>query len=57
MAFIYNAIAHAVGGIEVELQTPAPVIFNTPQVPLPSAGPIGEVAGSQLDQADATPSS
>lgn len=57
MAFIYNAIAHAVGGIEVELQTPGPVIVNMLQTPLPSAGPIGEVGGSELDQADTTPSS
>jgi hypothetical protein len=35
MAFIYNAIAHAVGGIEVELQTPAPVILTTPVVQPP----------------------
>ena len=30
MAFIYNAIAHAVGGIEVELQLPPPTILNAP---------------------------
>lgn len=30
MAFIYNAIAHAIGGIEVELQVPPPAILNAP---------------------------
>src|SRR5579872_886282 len=28
MAFLYNAIAHAVGGIELELEAPPPVILT-----------------------------
>ena len=39
MAFIYNAISHAVGGIEVELQAP-PLIFNSPQSVPPATAPI-----------------
>lgn len=37
IAFIYNAISHAIGGIEVELQMPGPIVVETPQViaPLP----------------------
>ena len=31
MAFIYNAIARAIGGIEVELELPSPTILNVPQ--------------------------
>lgn len=40
MAFIYNAIAHAVGGIEVELQVPQPAIFNPPQSVAPAPSPV-----------------
>ena len=36
LAFIYNAIAHAVGGIEVELQPPAPAVLPAPPVVPPS---------------------
>jgi hypothetical protein len=58
MAFTYNAIAHAVGGIEIELQTPpAPVIVNTPQTPLPSAGPTSKLGSSEPLETDPTPSS
>ena len=38
MAFIYNAISHAIGGLEVELEVPPALIVNTPQaLPTPSA--------------------
>ena len=30
MAFIYNAIAHAIGGLEVELLVPPPIVENAP---------------------------
>ena len=43
MAFIYNAIASAVGGIELELQLPPPAILNVPQPPPPSSEPPVEV--------------
>jgi hypothetical protein len=36
MAFIYNAISHAIGGLEVELELP-PAILNVPQTPLLAA--------------------
>ena len=39
MAFIYNAISHSVGGIEVELDLPASPIATVPSLP-PSAPPI-----------------
>ena len=44
MAFIYNAISHAIGGLEVELELP-PAILNAPQTPLPAPifQPVGEV--------------
>ena len=32
MAFIYNAISHAIGGLEIELESPSPVIVNAPPV-------------------------
>lgn len=32
MAFIYNAISHAIGGLEVELESPSPLVANVPQV-------------------------
>ena len=36
MAFIYNAISHSIGGIEVELEPPPPTILNVPQTPIPA---------------------
>ena len=39
MAFIYNAISHASGGLEVELELPQPVSVNAPQSSLPSSAP------------------
>lgn len=43
-AFIYNAISHSIGGIEVELELPPPTILNVPRTPLPSPtlAPPGE---------------
>lgn len=38
LAFIYNAISHAIGGIEVELLLPAAAVQN----PAPIAAPIAE---------------
>ena len=35
IAFIYNAISHAIGGIEVELQTLGSIVVETPQVIAP----------------------
>lgn len=32
MAFIYNAISHSVGGIEVELELPSPPIATVPSL-------------------------
>jgi hypothetical protein len=45
MAFIYNAISHAVGGLEVELELPPPAILNMPQTPLtaPMPEPLREL--------------
>ena len=46
MAFVYNAISHSVGGIEIELlSAPAVIPVNEPQPPLPSASaaPVVEV--------------
>jgi hypothetical protein len=40
MAFIYNAISHAIGGLEVELEFPPPVIVNALQVSLSGAAPV-----------------
>jgi len=37
MAFIYNAIAYAIGGLEIELESPSPVIVNAPQVVSPTS--------------------
>jgi hypothetical protein len=44
MAFIYNAISHAIGGLEVELELP-PAILNMAQTPLPAPmfQPVREV--------------
>jgi len=40
LAFIYNAIAHAIGGIEVELDLSAPAIVSPPPVALaPQSSP------------------
>ena len=40
IAFIYNAISHAIGGLEVELEPAPPAIVNPPQVPpTPAAFP------------------
>lgn len=35
MAFLYNAIAMAIGGIEIELDVPPRAIVDVPQIPLP----------------------
>lgn len=35
MAFIYNAISHSVGGLEVELESAPPVIVNAPRMSSP----------------------
>jgi hypothetical protein len=35
MAFIYNAISQAIGGLEVELESAPPAIVNAPQVSPP----------------------
>ena len=45
MAFIYNAISHAIGGLEVELELPPPAILKMPQTPLPApmSEPLREV--------------
>ncbi|HEX4664725.1 MAG TPA: hypothetical protein VH196_10040 [Terriglobales bacterium] len=45
MAFIYNAISHAVGGLEVELEFTPPAILNAPQTSLtaPMSQPQPEV--------------
>ncbi|HZZ16728.1 MAG TPA: hypothetical protein VFE08_12275 [Candidatus Sulfotelmatobacter sp.] len=45
MAFIYNAISHAVGGLEVELELTPPAILNAPQTSLtaPMSQPLPEV--------------
>ena len=34
LAFIYNAISHAIGGIEVELQLPPPTFESAPPAPV-----------------------
>ena len=34
LAFLYNAISHAIGGIEVELTPPAPALVATPPTAL-----------------------
>ena len=39
MAFVYNAISHSVGGIEVELDLPSPPIATVPSLPA-SAPPM-----------------
>jgi hypothetical protein len=50
LAFIYNAISHAIGGIEVELEFPPPTIVSMPQVavtppmPQPSGPPPASTA-------------
>jgi hypothetical protein len=36
MAFIYNAISHAIGGLEVELELPSTAILDVPQTRLPA---------------------
>ena len=38
MAFLYNAIAGAVGGIELEVELPQPTV-NLPQIPAPTLLP------------------
>jgi hypothetical protein len=45
MAFIYNAISHAIGGLEVELELPSTAILNVPQTPLPglTSEPVRDV--------------
>jgi len=35
MAFIYNAISHAIGGLEIELESTPPAIVNASQVSPP----------------------
>jgi len=42
MAFIYNAIAHSVGGIEVELESPLSAIQTPTQAISPPVAPSGE---------------
>jgi len=42
MAFIYNAIAHSVGGIEVELESPLSAIQTPTQAISPPVAPAGE---------------
>ena len=37
LAFIYNAISHATGGLEIELESLPPVIFNAQQVLSPTS--------------------
>lgn len=46
MAFIYNAIAHAVGGVEVELELPSQAVVAVSQTAQPPAltNPPSEVA-------------
>jgi hypothetical protein len=47
MAFIYNAISHSVGGIEVELDLPAAPIAVTPALATSPAGtPLSEASPS-----------
>lgn len=45
MAFIYNAISHSVGGIEVELDLPPPpiAIASVSAIPAPPAPALNEV--------------
>jgi len=45
MAFIYNAISHSVGGIEVELDLPPSPIAIAPvsAIPMSPAPPLSEV--------------
>jgi hypothetical protein len=45
MAFIYNAISHAIGGLEVELELPPTAILDVPQTRLPAltSEPVGDV--------------
>ncbi len=41
IAFIYNAISHAVGGIEVELQTAGPFVVEAPrEIAPPTLTPV-----------------
>ena len=37
MAFVYNAISHSVGGIEVELDLPPSPVATLPSLPVPTA--------------------
>ena len=37
MAFIYNAISYAIGGLEIELESPLPAIVNAQQVLSPTS--------------------
>src|SRR5215469_10818403 len=37
LAFIYNAISHAIGGLEIELESPAPALTNRPPALSPTS--------------------
>jgi transmembrane protein DUF3566 len=49
MAFIYNAISHSIGGIEVELDLPPSPIVSAPVPAIPTAPvtPLSEVPPSR----------
>ena len=51
LAFIYNAISHAIGGIEVELQLPMPL----PETALPVSVPVSLVSPTPEPPTPASP--
>lgn len=48
-AFLYNAISHAIGGLEVELEVSYAPVLNPPQVPIPS--PASSPSSTELAHA------